>query len=118
MKQASAQFVWGGENRTSKYAIAENLLLVHIMGLQTRAGTQVWVGQVWVRVQCEVPIRNPHPCNRFGGFSQGTIILITATVQFMPQIFKNIFTVRTDLEVDYHHNGSDSIKLTTPLTMR
>jgi len=30
--------------------------LVHITGLQTCVGTWVWVGQVWVRVQCEVPI--------------------------------------------------------------
>jgi hypothetical protein len=36
------------------------LLVVHVTGLQTRAGMRVWVGQVRVRVQCEVPVRNPY----------------------------------------------------------
>ena len=86
------------------------LLLVHITGLQSCMGMRVWVRWVQVRVVFEIPVRNPHPYDGFGGFSRGTIILITATVQFMPHIFKTIFTVRTDLEVDYHRNGSGSIK--------
>jgi len=61
-------------------------------GFENLPGTWVWVRRVWVRVQYKVPVENPHPCNGFRGFSWGTItILIPATVQFMPHVFKKIF---------------------------
>jgi len=61
-------------------------------GFENPPGTWVWVRRVWVRVQYEVPVGNPHPCNGFRGFSRGTItILIPATVQFTPHFFKKIF---------------------------
>ena len=41
-----------------------------VMGLQTRAGTRVWVGRVRVRVDSKSPTENPHPWPGFGGFSQ------------------------------------------------
>lgn len=42
--------------------------VVHVTGLQTRMGMQVWVRRVWVWVVFEVPIQNPHLCNRYGRF--------------------------------------------------
>ena len=37
-------------------------------GFSNLAGTWVWVGRVWVRVTCKVPMPNPHPYHRFGRF--------------------------------------------------
>ena len=39
-----------------------------VTGLQTRAGTRVWVGRVRVRVTPKVPAENPHPWPGCGGF--------------------------------------------------
>jgi hypothetical protein len=44
------------------------VFLVVVTGLQTRAGTRVWVRRVWVRVCCKVPVQNPYPCSGYGGF--------------------------------------------------
>ena len=41
---------------------------MHVVGLQTHMGMWVWVRQVWVQVVFEIPIRNPHPYDGFGGF--------------------------------------------------
>ena len=65
--------------------------LVHVTGLQTHADMWLWVRWVWVWVMFEVPIPNPHPWHRFCRFFKGTIILITATVQFRPHISEDIF---------------------------
>src|SRR3954470_20625380 len=75
--------------------ISNCVSLVHGMGMQTRAGTWVWVTQVWVRVQHEVLVQNPYPCDGFDRYFRGTIILSTITVQLTPP---NI-----SLDVDYHH---------------
>jgi len=35
--------------------------VVFVMGFETRVGTWVWVGRVWVWVEFEAPVQNPYP---------------------------------------------------------
>ena len=55
-------------NVSTELPVQTGMSVVHSTGLQTHAGTRVWVRQVWVRVKFEVPAQNPHPRGGFGGF--------------------------------------------------
>jgi hypothetical protein len=65
------------------------------MGLNTRAGTRVWVRWVWVWVSIRVPVRNPHPYDGFGRvlFSKSTILNTANSLVYI--LYPKISTVET-----------------------
>ena len=98
------------------------LCIVHVTGLQTRAGTRVWVRRVQVRVVFEVPAQNPHPCDGFGGFisvHQLQLVLVkvssnsdqTLMIVLIESSYKNLHTRSKTPQQSYSLTGSSSLKI-------